>query len=417
MKKVYRSCCGIDVHKKLIVACFLQKSNKSEVREFGATTSELLKLSDWLTEGGCEMVAMESTGSYWKPVYNIFESAGLKCMIVNASHMKNVPGRKTDIQDAEWIADLLKHGLLEASFIPDRQQRELRELVGYRSSLIGEKTRELNRIQKVLEGANIKISGTIKNINGKSGRCLLDAIADGRKLSIEDLEQMKNEHQIAHNLKATNEQLAEDLNGVINENQVFLLKEMLKRIDELDAHIATVSGLIDKLMTEEQLLAADKITQVTGIGLTSAQAIISVIGSDMSRFPTDASISKWAGLCPGNNESANKRGSGRTQKGNKLLRTTLTVCANSAVTNKDSYFYAQFKRISAHRGKKRAIIAVAHSMLIAIYHMLKDNVDFVDLGSDYYNRFNKEKKINAYIKKLQALGVVVELKSTTTQVA
>lgn len=363
------------------------------------------------------MVAMESTGSYWKPVYNIFESAGLKCMIVNASHMKNVPGRKTDIQDAEWIADLLKHGLLEASFIPDRQQRELRELGGYRSSLIGEKTRELNRIQKVLEGANIKISGTIKNINGKSGRCLLDAIADGRKLTIEDLEQMKNEHQIARNLKATNEQLAEDLNGVINENQVNLLKEMLKHIDELDDHIATVSGLIDKLMTEEQLLAADKITQVTGIGHTSAQAIISVIGSDMSRFPTDASISKWAGLCPGNNESAKKRGSGRTQKGNKLLKTTLTVCANSAVKNKDSYFYAQFKRISAHRGKKRAIIAVAHSMLIAIYHMLKDNVDFVDLGSDYYNRFNKEKKINAYIKKLQALGAVVELKPTTTQIA
>ena len=413
MKKVYRSCCGIDVHKKLIVACFLQKSNKSEVREFGATTSELLKLSDWLTEGGCEMVAMESTGSYWKPVYNIFESAGLKCMIVNASHMKNVPGRKTDILDAEWIADLLKHGLLEASFIPDRQQRELRELGGYRSSLIGEKTRELNRIQKVLEGANIKISGTIKNINGKSGRCLLDAIADGRKLTIEDLEQMKNEHQIARNLKATNEQLAEDLNGVINENQVNLLKEMLKHIDELDDHIATVSGLIDKLMTEEQLLAADKITQVTGIGHTSAQAIISVIGSDI----TDASISKWAGLCPGNNESAKKRGSGRTQKGNKLLKTTLTVCANSAVKNKDSYFYAQFKRISAHRGKKRAIIAVAHSMLIAIYHMLKDNVDFVDLGSDYYNRFNKEKKINAYIKKLQALGAVVELKPTTTQIA
>jgi transposase len=192
---------------------------------------------------------------------------------------------------------------------------------------------------------------------------------------------------------------------------------MLKHIDELDDHIATVSGLIDKLMTEEQLLAADKITQVTGIGHTSAQAIISVIGSDMSRFPTDASISKWAGLCPGNNESAKKRGSGRTQKGNKLLKTTLTVCANSAVKNKDSYFYAQFKRISAHRGKKRAIIAVAHSMLIAIYHMLKDNVDFVDLGSDYYNRFNKEKKINAYIKKLQALGAVVELKPTTTQIA
>ena len=417
MEKVYRRCCGIDVHKKLIVACFIQKGGKSEVREYGATTNELLKLSDWLTEGGCEMVAMESTGSYWKPVYNIFESANLKCMIVNASHMKNVPGRKTDIKDAEWIADLLKHGLLEPSFIPDRQQRELRELVEYRSSLIGEKTRELNRIQKVLEGANIKLSGTIKNINGKSGRCLLDAIANGKKLTIEDLDRMKMERQIAWNLKATNEELAEDLNGVMSPNQIALLKEMLKHLDEIDAHITSVSEQVDALMTEEQKMAADKITQVTGIGHTSAQAIISVIGSDMSRFPSDASISKWAGLCPGNNESAKKRGSGRSQKGNHLLKTSLTVCANSAVQNKESYFNAQFRRISAHRGKKRAIIAVAHSMIIAIYHILKDNVDFTDLGSDYYNRFNKEKKVKAYIKKLKALGVEVEIKAAAPQVA
>ena len=379
MEKVYRRCCGIDVHKKLIVACFIQKGGKSEVREYGATTNELLKLSDWLTEGGCEMVAMESTGSYWKPVYNIFESANFKCMIVNASHMKNVPGRKTDIKDAEWIADLLKHGLLEPSFIPDRQQRELRELVEYRSSLIGEKTRELNRIQKVLEGANIKLSGTIKNINGKSGRCLLDAIANGKKLTIEDLDRMKMERQIAWNLKATNEELAEDLNGVMSPNQIALLKEMLKHLDEIDAHITSVSEQVDALMTEEQKMVAS--------------------------------------LCADNNESAKKRGSGRSQKGNHLLKTSLTVCANSAVQNKESYFNAQFRRISAHRGKKRAIIAVAHSMIIAIYHILKDNVDFTDLGSDYYNRFNREKKVKAYIKKLKALGVEVEVKAAAPQVA
>jgi len=403
MDRVYDKCCGIDVHKKLIVACFKQ-GNKQELREFGATTRELLEMADWLKEGDCEMVAMESTSSYWKPLYNILESCDLKAMVVNAHHMKAVPGRKTDVKDAEWIADLLQHGLLTASYIPDRGQRELRELVRYRKSLVGERNRELNRLQKMLEGANIKISGTISDINGKSARNILEHILSGKTIDSAEYDILYQKKVIAHNLKATKEQIIDDLNGVMSELQRKMMRILLSHLDELNAHISELDDDIDNFMKPEEKKAAETIQDIPGIGNTSAQAIISVIGTDMGRFPTDAHISSWAGLCPGSNESAHKRKSGRTTKGNALLRETLVVCAHSAVKNKNSYFSAQFARISAHRGKKRAYVAVAHSMLVAIYHILKDGVVFKDLGSDYYNQFNRERKINAYLKKLKALG-------------
>ena len=403
LEKVYDNCCGIDVHKKLIVACF-KRGSKQEVREFGATTRELLSLADWLSGGGCEMVAMESTASYWKPLYNILESSGLNAMVVNARHMKAVPGRKTDVKDAEWIADLLQHGLLQASYIPDKDQRELRELVRYRKSLVGERTRELNRLQKMLEGANIKLSGTVTDINGKSARSILEFVLTGESFDSARYDEMYEKNVIAHNLKATKEQIIDDLNGVMSPLQRRMMKELLSHLDELNIHIRNLDDEIDNFMKPEEKQAVEAIREVTGIGNTSAQAIISVIGTDMDRFPTDAHISSWAGLCPGDNESAGKRKSGKTRKGNALLRTTLITCAHAAVKNKNSYFYAQFMRISTHRGKKRAYVAVAHSMLIAIYHILKDGVVFKDLGADYYNQFNKERKINAYLKKLKALG-------------
>lgn len=403
MEKVYDKCCGIDVHKKLIVACF-RKGNKQEVRDFGATTRELLELADWLKEGGCEMVAMESTASYWKPLYNILESSELNAMVVNARHMKAVPGRKTDVKDAEWIADLLQHGLLQASYIPAKDQRELRELVRYRKSLVGERGRELNRLQKMLEGANIKLSGTVQDINGKSARNILEYILTGESFDEAKYDEMYAKKAIAHNLKASKEQIIDDLNGVMTPLQRRMMKELLAHLDELNAHIKNLDDEIDNFMKPEEKQATSAIEEVTGIGHTSAQAVISVIGTDMSRFPTDAHIASWAGLCPGDNESAGKRKSGKTRKGNALLRSTLVTCAHSAVRNKSSYFYAQFMRISAHRGKKRAYVAVAHSMLVAIYHILKDGVVFKDLGADYYNQFNKERKINAYLKKLKALG-------------
>lgn len=398
MDKVYERCCGIDVHKKVVVAC-LRTGRKKEVREYGTTTRELLNLTDWLLESECQMIAMESTASYWKPLYNVFESNGLPAMVVNASHMKAVPGRKTDVKDAERIADLLQHGLLKSSFIPDKAQRELRELVSYRRSLVGEKTRELNRLQKMLEGGNIKLSGTVSDINGKSARNILNALVKGENITPERLSSL-----VVGRLKASPSQLMEDLQGILSPLQRKMLSVVLIHIDELDKHIAELDDEIDNNMRSDYQSCIELVDSVTGIGPDSAKVILSVIGTDMSRFPSDAHLSSWAGSSPGNNESAGKRRSGRTTKGNKLLKTTMIQCAHSAVMVKSSYFCAQFQRISARRGRKRAYVAVAHSMLIAVYHMLKNGQVFSDLGADYYNQFNKERKINACLRKLQSLG-------------
>ena len=335
-------------------------------------------------------------------------------MVVNAQHMKAVPGRKTDVKDAEWIADLCQHGLLTASYIPNKDQRELRELVRYRKSLIEDRGRELNRLQKMLEGANIKLSGTISNINGKSGRNILNKIIKGEKIDEKAYDEMYNNFEIAHNLKESKEQIVADLNGILTELQRRMMKELLAHLDELDLHIKNLDNEIDNFMTPDEQSAAKLIQDIPGIGNTSAQAIISVIGTDMSRFPSDRHISKWAGLCPGNNESAGKRKSGKTSKGNKVLRTTLITCAHAAVKVKDSFFSAQFSKICTHRGSKRAYVAVAHSMLIAIYHILSTGEIFHDLGSDYYNQFNRERKVNSMIKKLKALGVDVTIATAAT---
>ena len=251
MDRIYDNCCGIDVHKKLIVACF-RKGNKQEIREFGATTRELLEMADWLKDGGCEMAAMESTASYWKPLYNILESSGLNAMVVNARHMKAVPGRKTDVRDAEWIADLLQHGLLQPSYIPDKEQRELRELVRYRKSLVGERTRELNRLQKMLEGANIKLSGTVSDINGKSARNILEYLLTGASVDGQTYDEMYEQKIIAHNLKATKEQIIDDLNGVMSPLQRRMMKELLAHLDELNIHIKNLNDEIDSFMKPEE---------------------------------------------------------------------------------------------------------------------------------------------------------------------
>lgn len=408
MERVYDICCGIDVHKKLIVAC-LRVKNKNELREFGATTKELLKLADWLMEANCEMVAMESTGSYWKPLYNVLESSEIKAIVVNAQHMKAVPGRKTDAKDAEWIADLLQHGLLKASYIPSKAQRELRELTRYRKSLVEDRSRELNRLQKMLEGANIKLSGTVSAINGTSARNILNFIVDGGTFNEEVYKEMLGRKEISYHLTADPKQLEEDLNGILTPIQKRMMKELLKHLDELDKHIKNLDDEIDDFMNPGEKEAVAAIREIPGIGETSAKTIISIIGTDMNRFPTDKHISKWAGVCPGNHESAGKRKSGKTTKGNPLLRSTLVQCAWAAAKRKDSFFSAQYTRISTHRGKKRAAVAVAHSILIAIYHVLKEKTAYRDLGNNYYNQFNQERKANAMVKKLTALGYYVTL--------
>lgn len=406
MENLYAVCCGIDVHKKLIVAC-LRKGSKTEVRSYGACTSDLMSLADWLTDNNCEAVAMESTASYWKPVYNILEASDLHPIVVNAQHMKQVPGRKTDVKDAEWISDLLAHGLLTPSYIPSRAQRELRELVSYRKSLVKTKGAELNRLQKMLEGANIKLSGTVSDINGKSANALLDYILSGNKFTEASYDELLKSKRITKRLKATKRQLVEDLNGFLSPVQIKMMQELRTHIQELDHHIAELDQDINEHMNDEEKKAAEWIQQIPGIGDDSSKIIISVIGTDMSRFPTGKNLASWAGLCPGNHESAGKKKSGRTTKGNKLLRTTLVVCAHSAVQKKDSYFYSLYCRISAHRGKKRAIVAVAHAMLIIIYNMLKTGEAYEELGADYHEQKNKEGRIQSYVKKLQHLGIEI----------
>ncbi len=311
MERIYGCCCGVDVHKKIIVAC-LRKGTSEELREYGTTTGELLKLADWLAGNGCEMTAMESTASYWKPLYNVMEAQDLGVMVVNAQHMKAVPDRKTDAKDAQWIADLLQHGLLKASYIPDRGQRELRELVGYRKSLVQEKNREVNRFQKMLEGGNIKLSGTVSDINGKSSRKILYEILSGNEIDAGKLEGL-----VDGRLKASREQTLEDIRGVLSPVQRKLMKKVLKHIDELGQHIKALDDDIDANMGGKYGESIKKVDEIPGVGKRSAEAILAVTGQDMGRFPTDRHLCSWTGVCPGDNESAKKRKSGRTTKGNK----------------------------------------------------------------------------------------------------
>jgi transposase len=395
---MYGVCCGLDVHKKEITAALMTGAEEVTVRVFGTTTSALRAMVDWLKEAKCEHVAMESSGVYWKPVYNIFEMEEIPAMVVNASHMKNIPGRKTDTDDAEWIADLLRHGLLRGSFIPEKDQREYRELVRYRSSRTAERARELNRLQKMLEGMNIKLGDFVSDINGKSAGKLL-------KLAFEN--EIPTDEQIAEamdkRLKSSLEELKESLNGIITPLQRELVSVVINVIKEQTSQIATVEALIRKYTKDAYEEAAQQLEVVPGIAAKSAQAIIAEIGIDMSRFPTANHLCAWAGLAPGNNESAGKRKKTKTRKGNKHIKKTLTQCAKSAVMNKSNFFHAQYQRLVVRLGANKATIAVAHSMLIAIYHILSGS-EYKDLGADYYTQFNKDKKIKSYLKQLEKLG-------------
>jgi len=401
MEVVYQRCCGLDVHKDKIVACVMNGSKK-EIRSYGTVTESLIELVDWLKEEGCENVAMESTGSYWKPIYNLLELEEIPAMVVNAQHIKAVPGRKTDVKDAEWIAELLRYGLLKGSYIPNREQRELKEYIRYRRSMIEERARELNRVQKVLEGANIKLSSVVSNIDGVSSRRMLEEIIKGT----EDTEVLAA--LAKGKMKQKTDELKKALKGLIGEHQKKILSTMLRHIDFLDAEIEKLDAEVKERMRpfEEQVKRLDSIA---GVGERSAQTIIAEIGTDMSVFPTANHLASWAGMCPGNNESAGKKKSGKTRKGSKSLRSTLVECAKAASRSKNSYLSAQYKRIAGRRGRNRATVAVGHSILVIAYHLIKNNVDYQELGADYFEQRRKQDIIKRSIKRLEALGLKVTI--------
>jgi transposase len=400
MRVLYQRCCGLDVHKESVMACVLTPEGK-QIRKFGAMTKDLLMLSDWLTTFQVTHVAMESTGVFWQPIYNLLEEE-FTVWVVNARHIKNVPGRKTAVKDAEWIANLLSHGLLSPSFIPGRDQRELRELVRYRRRLIQNRAQVVNRIQKVLEAANIKLDCVASDVMGASGRAMLRAMAAGETNAdvLADLAKGKLRDKIPF--------LKEALRGQIGPHQRFMISSHLRVLDaitleleELDREVAT------RMRPDEETI--ERLDSIPGVGRRSAEEILAEIGTDMSQFPTAAHLASWAKVSPGNNESAGKRQSGRTGRGNPWIKAALTEAAQAAAKTKDKYFAAQYRRLAPRRGRKRAIAAVAHSILVSIYYMLRDNVAYQELGGDYFDARDRVAIVRRAARRIEGLGYKVVL--------
>lgn len=400
MEVIYPNCCGLDVHKQKVVACTITPSGK-EIRTFSTMTADLLCMKDWLKVLGITHVAMESTGVYWKPIYNLLEGY-FELLVVNAQHIKAVPGKKTDIKDAEWIADLLRHGLVRGSFIPNRDQRELRELIRLRKSLSQQKSQAVNRIQKVLEGGNIKLSNVATDVMGASGRAMLKAMIAG----VTDPAELAG--LARGSLRNKRISLEQALKGLVEEHQKMMLASLIRQIDFLDGEISRLDSEVEKRMrpfeSEIKLLC-----EIPGIGHQIAETIIAEIGTDMSRFPSAAHLASWAKVCPGNNESAGKRHHGRTGHANPWLSAALVQAGWAAVRNKTNYFHSQFCRLSGRLGKKKAIIAVVHSILVTIYHMLHDHTDYKDLGVDYFERTNQLRIIRKAVNRIEHLGYKVVL--------
>lgn len=402
MRIVNEVCCGLDVHAKTVVACLLSNSKK-EVRTFSTMTDDLLKLLDWLTANQCPQVAIESTGIYWKPVFNILEGS-ITVILVNARHIKAVPGRKTDVRDCEWLADLLRHGLLKPSFIPPLEIRELRELTRYRQSLKGELTRIANRVNKEIESGNIKLRQVASDALGVSGRQMLKLLATGET----DVNVLADQ---AHNkLREKIPELRRALQGKLTSAQRWVLHDLLMRYEELEGAIARVDRRIDEELAAHPEIkdSVDRIDGMPGIGPQNAVDMISEIGTDMKAFPTGHHLASWAAVCPGNNESAGKRYSGKTRQGNPYLRTALVQAAWAATRAKNTYLSAQYHRLVKRLGKKKSLIAVAHSMLVIIYQMLSKNEQYHDLGANYFDLLqNKDVLGKNLIRKLHRLGFTV----------
>lgn len=407
MQVLYPCCCGIDIHARTAVACLI-KQGRRQTRTFSTMTDDLLRLSDWLTAEGCTHVAIESTGVYWKPVFNILEGP-LSVILVNARDVKAVPGRKTDVCDCEWLADLLRHGLLKASFIPPLEIRELRELTRYRQTLVKEHTALANRIQKLIESANIKLGQVATDVLGTSGRQMLRALADGEE-DVEVLVEMARS-----SLRTKKPELRRALTSRLTRAQRFVLSELLERVTENEAAMARVNEQIAREVAESAdpfVSKAVKLLQtIPGVGLRVAEVIVSEVGVDMRRFPSDAHLASWAGLCPGNNESAGKRRSTQTTKGSPYLRAALTQAAWAVAHTKQTYLAAQYHRLARRMGRKKALVAVAHSLLVIVYHVLARRADYRELGGDYFDRQQHQTQQQRLIKRLERMGLRVTVEA------
>ena len=398
---VHARCAGIDVHKRQVTVC-VDVPGVRELQEFGTDTASLLGLVDWLVDLRIADIAMEGTGSFWKPVYNLLEASGLRAIVGNAAHMKGVPGRKTDAKDAEWICDLHRHGLIKPSFIPARAQRELRELIHYRSTIIAERASEANRIAKVLEGGNIKLSSVVTDILGKSSRKMLAALAEG----VEDPRVLAD--MAEGRLRDKHDDLLKALHGRMSAHQREMLRWQLKHVAFLDQQIAElddkVSGYLHPFDQEIELLDT-----IPGVGQRTAEVILAEAGADMSQFPSADHLVSWAGLCPGSNESGGKRRPARARKGNKSLRTAMVEAGQAAGRTKGTYLGAVYRRLAVRRGGKRAAMAVGRHILQSAYYMLRDGVPYRELGPNYYDERRREETKRAAIRRLQRLGYTVEV--------
>lgn len=399
MRVVHERCCGLDVHKRTVVACVLTPDGQ-QTRTFGTMTRDLLALSEWLHSLDISQVAMESTGVFWQPIYNVLEDTGMNVLVANAHHIKAVPGRKTDVKDAEWLADLLRHGLIRGSAIPSRARRELRELVRSRLSLSRQRAQVAQRIHKVLEGANLKLSSVVTDIMGVSGRAMLEALITGTDPPAVMAE-------LAHGpLRRKRTQLVTALEGLVGPNQRRLLTSHLRNLEFLTQEIDRLSAEIEEqLRSSPDLL--ERLDTIPGVGRRVAQAILAEIGTDVSRFPTGSHLASWARVCPSNDESAGKRRSSHIGPGNPWLRATLVEAAWAATHARRTYLAAQYRRLAARRGHKRALIAVAHTILLIADRIIRDGSTYEDLGSTYFDERDRRAPVRRSVQRLERLGYKV----------
>ena len=405
MDILYPRCAGIDVHKRtaVVTATWIDEQGRQQkqTRTFSTMTAELERLRDWLVARGVTHVAIESTGVYWKPVFNLLETH-LTVVLANAAHVKAVPGRKTDVRDSEWLLDLLQHGLIRGSFIPEAPIRALRDLTRFRTGLIEERTRAVNRVQKVLEDANIKLAAVASEVLGASGRAMLEALIVGET----DPERLAG--LARGTLRRKREALVEALRGGLQDHHRLLLRTLLGQVDHLNGAIDELNAEVRRRLAPYEA-AIGLLCSIAGVQRRVAEVVLAEIGVDMGRFADARHLCSWAAICPGNHESAGKRLSGRLRHGNRWLRTALLQAAWAAIRVKGGYFGAQFRRIAKRRGQKRAAIAVAHSILTVIYHVLTRGVYYEDLGADFFDRRRPDQHARYHVRRLAELGFTVTL--------